>query len=260
MEFINYYNISELLINKPDFEYAFITVKRHRKKSTISKIKTAIKKLFAELIRGKNHYKIDAKRLNHKMKKLMKTINFDKYPNYLVERVNDEESEKLMNQLEPDIILQSGAGILKENIFKIAKIATINVHHGYAPEVRGIQSTFWALYYGLTDLIGVTCHCIDKTLDTGDVILQYKHEYRNGETFVDIQYELIKKGAEILVKSIDLLQNKYKPDEYEVTSYYFGKVDVREYNRLKKNRYIAVGNIEKLKSKRKKKVVYKLIE
>ena len=92
-------------------------------------------------------------------------------------------------------------------MFSLSKFGTINLHHGYCPEIRGMNSTFWCLCYGLTNLIGVTCHLIDEGIDTGPIIRQYNYKYNLGDSYFKIQHHLITKGADLLLDSIETLQS-----------------------------------------------------
>ncbi len=47
----------------------------------------------------------------------------------------------------------------------------INVHHELLPEFQGAQSIIWQLYYGSLTT-GFTIHKIDKSIDTGNILLR----------------------------------------------------------------------------------------
>jgi methionyl-tRNA formyltransferase len=240
---VNVFNINNLLVNCPEHQYTIVLVKRVR-----NKISLWLKfKIFIVGLRdGKREWEKVNKKLNNLIRRRAEKVDLKNYPNFYVNAVNDAESEKLIKEINPDIILQAGAGILKKNIFSIARKGTINIHHGYAPEIRGMRSTFWCLYYGLTELIGVTCHFIDENLDTGDIIKQYKYRYNQGDTFEGIQLMLYLKGAELLVDSIKLLDRKqeYFFKTCKVESYYFSSVNKEMYASLKNNNFLPVAEDE----------------
>jgi methionyl-tRNA formyltransferase len=237
----NNYNIGELIYKFPHYEYLFVCVKKRGAQKVINKIKNDV----YELIYGKNQFKEDIAILNTSVKNLTKQYDKKKYDYCEVDDVNDKESEHILKQFNPDIILQAGAGILKSNIFSISKIATLNVHHGFSSEIRGMNSTFWCLYYGLYDKIGVTCHIIDKGIDTGAVIFQYKYTYNKYDTYIAIQLQLCIEGAILLTKAMELLSEKenLKFDSLIVDSYYFSKMDYRYYNQLKKNNFKSIKRV-----------------
>lgn len=84
--------------------------------------------------------------------------------------INSTGTAELLTRLAPDILIVSGAPILKEAIFSIPKIATVNVHYGVAPQYRGEDTIFWALYFADYDHIGVTLHHITPRIDGGRIL------------------------------------------------------------------------------------------
>jgi methionyl-tRNA formyltransferase len=252
------YNISHLLNQRKNHKFSFVIVK---KKVVPVSLWLRFKRFIVDVRDGKNHWVDDLEALNKKIN--TRTLSFDlgNFDTYYVHSVNDSESENIITQLQPDIILQAGAGILKNNVFSLAKKATINVHHGLAPDIRGIKSTFWCLYYGLTDLIGVTCHKIDKNLDTGAILSQYRYPYTLGDSFLKVQEVLCQKGLELLIEALDIIDAHtiFESVTEEVTSYYFSNVDRSDYNALKANGFLAVkqNEIANLKTKKKIKTIIK---
>lgn len=249
--FLDRYNISKLVDAFPNAQFYFIEIATSTIKKSIS---DKIKQKLIRIKNGKNWLQHDNQVIAKNIATKIIPFNKSMYPTYSVEKVNDEMSIKILSEIKPDILLQSRAGILKDCIFSIPKIGTLNVHHGFAPEIRGMNSTFWCLYYGLTDHIGVTCHFIDEHLDTGTVIKQYKYPYQNGDSFIKIQSTLFEKGGDILVDSVQQLLQNAKPaiSPSEVKSYYFSSIDYRVYNLLRKNKFLALELKEphsKLKTK-----------
>lgn len=248
------FNISQLIKARPEHNYSIVVLKT--KQHQISFI-NRIKRMLVSLRDGRNELQRDIVLLDKVISQKVSGFSLTDFPTYYVDALNDSATEDLIKGLNPDIIVQAGAGILKENIFSIARKGTLNVHHGLAPEVRGIKSTFWCLYYGLTDLIGVTCHLIDKNLDTGNIITQYKYNYQSGDTFLKIQEDLCINGAELLVKAIDILgtYSSLEFKESEIESFYFGSVNYINYNELKKRGFRSVkpNELSSLKTKLKAK-------
>ncbi|MEZ5050567.1 MAG: formyl transferase [Saprospiraceae bacterium] len=245
----NELNISKLLRCFPEFEYHFLicesSIKKRRLKELVKEYYVRLRYFNDSRFEFADDLKLIKKRVNDSYVK----INYNQYPVYFVEKVNDSESEKRLLELKPDLILQAGAGILTSNIFDIPTLGTINIHHGIAPEIRGIYSTFWCLYYGLYDKIGVTCHFIDKNLDTGIVIDQIKYHYNVGDTFVDIQVALSELGSRTLVNAITKIQKEYQISIKTIDSYYFSNPSSFEYARLKRGGFVSVKDNKHLKSK-----------
>ncbi|MEX2566029.1 MAG: formyltransferase family protein [Cyclobacteriaceae bacterium] len=169
--------------------------------------------------------------------------NFDAHiKKFYVKEINGSQTEKIIRDLKPDIMLQCGAGILKENIFSIPKRGTLNVHHGIAPELRGVSSVFWAMYYGLYDYIGTTVHFIDKTLDTGAVIIQSKTNLPKQFDYIEAAYQTSIQGATLLVEAIKIVREDFVVTKKNVKSYYFSSVSYQKYWKLKKNKFQPLEN------------------
>jgi len=80
-----------------------------------------------------------------------------------------EFAEKI-RQINPDLIyVWSYPMILPEEIIKIPRYGSINLHIGLLPEYRGTNGVRWALLNG-EEQTGVTIHFMDSGIDTGSVI------------------------------------------------------------------------------------------
>jgi len=247
------YLIRQLIMERPQHEYILVMVDHKRSLPTLW---TRIKRRLVELRDGPNHWLREMERLDRKIRKTLVPFDQSRFVSYRVAKVNDQQSQEQIRRSAPDIIVQAGAGILKQEIFSLAKIATLNVHHGFAPEVRGMRSTFWCLYYGLVDIIGVTCHRIDAGLDTGEVMLQERYAYVPGDDYVTIQHRLCRTGAQLLIRSIDLLSTTHAgTGRSEVDSYYFSDLTAEQFNALHRNSYRPVSDLSAQKSRKRAKLV-----
>ncbi len=246
-------NINYLIQQRPDHNYSFLTIVRHQPKPDLV---TRLKKVYSELRFDDGRYELqrDLEIIDKRIKALVNPVDRKKFQNGYADEVNDEKSVAFLQKIRPNIIIQSDAGILKSNIFSLSNIATINVHHGLSPDIRGIFSTFWCLFYGIKEKVGVTCHLIDEHLDTGAVVTQ-KALNTNSKTFVDIEVDNYLLARDVLVESIDKLSRKsFKlRTEKDVKSYYFGLVNPFLYYALKKRNFEPLMKISektfKLKDK-----------
>ncbi len=239
----NFINITHLINERPKHNYSFLVVKRDEK---VLSLNDKLKKVYGELRSddGRYDYQRDLITLDKKLLHLGQPISKFKLETEYITQVNDTKSEAFLLKSKPDVILQAGAGILKENIFSKAGIATINVHHGIVPEIRGIDSTFWCMFYGIKEKIGVTCHMIDEHLDTGAIIHQ-EALITKSQSLIDIQTENYLMGRNVLVKGIDKLEmgNLKIEKQGEVKSWYFGVVNPFLYYALKKRNFSPIMKI-----------------
>ncbi|MBL7940893.1 MAG: hypothetical protein JNL43_16155 [Flavobacteriales bacterium] len=247
---VDEYTIRRLISEGPQHDYFLLSVHRPRPKVTFL---VRCKRRLVELRDGPNHWLRAIERLDRSIRSELPAVDPRSLPGASVNAVNDGPSRRWIEEFQPDIIVQAGAGILKPEVFTLAKLGTLNVHHGVAPEIRGMRSTFWCLYYGLTDLIGVTCHKIDATLDTGEIILQQRYEPKAGEGYVDIQLTLCRMGADLLLRSIDQLERHDQAPSVrsEVDSFYFSELAPEQFNALHRNGYRRVADPSTLPRKRK---------
>lgn len=240
--FSDRYLIDVFTKHYPLFEYKIVEVQLKKKPQNIRvKAQKKIAEFVYKLRNGKDQLTRDEKKLAHYFDKQLTQQKFISTLNKRgVSAVNDNESVEIIKAFDPDFIIQAGAGILKPHIFELAKNGTLNVHHGLAPEVRGMRSTLWCLYGNLRDRIGVTCHLIDSNLDTGPVISQYHHQTDIQETYLDIQQRLIKEGGNLLIDAIKRLVSPHEFVESTVNSYYFSHFDYRFYNDLLKTNFKGI--------------------
>ena len=76
-----------------------------------------------------------------------------------------------LRAFEPDLGVVAGTYILKEAVFSLPRLGSINLHSGKAPEYRGAAPAFWELYNGERE-VGITIHRVATALDAGNILLQ----------------------------------------------------------------------------------------
>jgi methionyl-tRNA formyltransferase len=111
-------------------------------------------------------------------------------PVHFLSNYHTEEATGLMRAAEADLGVVWGTNILKEYVFRIPRLGSINIHQGLAPYYRGGPPVFWELYNGERE-IGVTAHFVDSKFDAGEIIAQetlpliYDYSYGlNYEAFI----------------------------------------------------------------------------
>ncbi|MEX2512700.1 MAG: formyl transferase [Cyclobacteriaceae bacterium] len=112
--------------------------------------------------------------------------------------INTEKGAALIKSLQPDVLFTSQAPILKKAIFRIPKLAAINNHYGMAPQYRGNDTLFWALYYQDYEHVGGCIHYISKGVDTGNILAQVRPKIEKG----DGEAELNIKTTLLLAKTV----------------------------------------------------------
>ena len=125
-------------------------------------------------------------------------------------RKNIEFIEEI-KALEPDVICVVAYGkILPKEILEIPKLGCINVHGSLLPKYRGAAPIQWAVING-EKVTGVTTMYMDVGMDTGDMILKEETEIAPDETTGELWDRLAKIGADLLVKTLEQIENKKAP-------------------------------------------------
>jgi len=126
----------------------------------------------------------------------------------IVSTVNGPDAVETIRSLNPDILMQAGAGILRPQVFSLAKVACLNLHHGIAPLIRGMSSIHWALFERRPEWIGSTVHEIDANIDTGNVLAYAPVKTRDpGEGYPSLFTRATREGVDQLLHVLSRLES-----------------------------------------------------
>lgn len=92
-------------------------------------------------------------------------------PVHFVSNYHTDEAQSLMREAEADLGVVYGTNILRESVFGIPRLGSINVHQGLVPYYRGGPVMFWELFNDERE-VGITVHFVHAKVDTGEVVLQ----------------------------------------------------------------------------------------
>jgi methionyl-tRNA formyltransferase len=84
--------------------------------------------------------------------------------------LNDDKVAELLKSLQPDLVVFTGGGIVREKILKVAGQGVLNCHMGKLPHYRGMDVVEWPLLQNDPDNLGFTVHFMDTGIDTGDIL------------------------------------------------------------------------------------------
>ena len=127
-------------------------------------------------------------------------------PVFQPEKFTPEITEKLIS-LKPEVgVVVSYGKIIPENIFKIPKLGCFNIHFSLLPKYRGAAPMQWALINGEKET-GTTTFWIEKSLDSGPIIVQKKIEIRNDDDLVSLTKKLTSLGIVTMQETFDKLSN-----------------------------------------------------
>jgi len=85
---------------------------------------------------------------------------------------HDPACLEALKEADPDLGVVAGTYILRECVYRIPRMGTINLHSGRVPEYRGAAPAFWELYHGESE-VGITIHEVERDVDAGMV---FRHE------------------------------------------------------------------------------------
>ncbi len=134
-----------------------------------------------------------------------------------IEMIDDFHSDgsiAMMRAANADLAVIYGTNIIKESVFSIPKLGSINLHQGLAPQYRGGPPIFWELFNGEKE-VGLTVHFVAAKVDTGDIILQktvpmeYDLAYGvNFEEFIDhFRDSFRQESADLVADAVKLIES-----------------------------------------------------
>ena len=133
-------------------------------------------------------------------------------PIHFVTNYHTEHSIALMQAANADLGVVLGTNILKESVFSVPRLGSVNLHQGLAPFYRGGPSIFWELCNGERE-VGLTIHFVASKVDTGDIVVQrtmpleYDYSYAlDYEAFIeDYRQKLIVPCANLLAEAVRMI-------------------------------------------------------
>ncbi|MGE5416928.1 MAG: methionyl-tRNA formyltransferase [Acidobacteriota bacterium] len=111
----------------------------------------------------------------------------------------------------PDVIVVVAYGrILPEDILNLPPLGCINVHGSLLPKYRGAAPIQRSLMAG-EEIVGVTTMYMDKTMDTGDMILQRSITLGGSENYGEVACSLSDIGSDLLLETLEQLEWRTAP-------------------------------------------------
>lgn len=130
----------------------------------------------------------EAKNIRKEQIDLEKFADERQIPIRKVENFHDEGAIDLLKKTGADLGILYGTNIVKESVFGIPRLGSINLHQGLAPVYRGGPTVFWELFNGERE-VGITVHFVAAKVDTGDIILQKTVPLRYDFSRYNLDYE-----------------------------------------------------------------------
>ena len=127
------------------------------------------------------------------------------------DNLSDPNFLNLIKSLAVAVFIVVAFRILPEALFSIPQFGAVNLHASLLPRYRGAAPIQWALINGESKT-GLTTFIIQKRVDTGGILLQEEVAIDPDDTADDLSGRMSQAGAELLVKTLDLLESgEYTP-------------------------------------------------
>jgi phosphoribosylglycinamide formyltransferase-1 len=134
--------------------------------------------------------------------KICKRFNI---PYYVFDH-NSKECFEFLKKNPVELGIVAGARILKDYIIDTFSLGILNLHPGYLPYVRGLDTLKWSIY--LDQSIGITSHLIDKKIDAGRLILVRLLDLYPDDTLLDISHRMLEVQPDLLIESLRVLEKE----------------------------------------------------
>ena len=156
---------------------------------------------------------------------------------YWVEDHNGEDTQRLLDEMKPDIGVLTNTRRIRSNILSVPKLGFLNLHMSALPLYAGLDSIFWALYHGEKE-IGVTVHAVVPELDRGAIVLQRKIPVHFLDTEESLYDRALWLGTALMVRAVKQIEEgkaQFQPQD-EAKASYFSWPSAGDRSRLRERR------------------------
>lgn len=144
-------------------------------------------------------------------------------------KMKDGTALEMLKEAAPELVIVVAYGkILPKEILEYPKYGCINIHASLLPKLRGAAPIQWSVINGF-DKTGVTSMQMDEGLDTGDMLIKGELEIGENETAGELHDRLSVLGADILEKTINVLQKgELKPEKQNHSDFTYASMLSKE--------------------------------
>lgn len=136
--------------------------------------------------------------------------------------LKNEHEIKILKSLNPDVIVVIAYGkILPQAVLEIPKHGCVNIHGSLLPKLRGAAPIQRSVLNGDSET-GVTSMLMNEGIDTGDMLVTEKVKILPDETAGELFDRLAPIGAEVLLKTLDEIENgtvERKPQDDSISTH-----------------------------------------
>lgn len=226
----------------------FVETVTERQRPPLEKLRRSIKydglaETAAKILRSfnnrKNNRTPEIAELHDEIDRLKIAAEKLSIPYFEMENYHLPASINKMQAAGADLGIIYGTNIVREAVFSIPRLGSINLHQGHAPYYRGGPTVFWELMNGENQL-GITIHFVAAKVDTGDIVKQ---------ELIDLRYDLDKYGLEYESFLADFRADLVKPSA-ALMSDAVKAIACGNYERIKQD--ISLGKRYRIPTKKEK--------
>ena len=117
-------------------------------------------------------------------------------------KLKDPEFLQALAAWKADMFVVVAFRMLPEEVWRMPRLGTFNLHAALLPQYRGAAPINWAVING-ERMTGVTTFMIDKDIDTGGIILREECRISDTDTAGDIHDRLMAMGSDLVVQTVE---------------------------------------------------------
>ena len=122
-------------------------------------------------------------------------------------KLKDPEFLAQLRALKADLFVVVAFRMLPEEVWKMPRLGTFNLHAALLPQYRGAAPINWAVING-ERMTGVTTFMIDKDIDTGGIIMRQECRIGAEDSAGDVHDALMQLGSELVVNTVEAIIQK----------------------------------------------------
>jgi len=121
-------------------------------------------------------------------------------------KLGDAAFVESLRKFDADAFVIIAFRVLPESVFAVPRHGAINAHASLLPRYRGAAPINWAIMNGETET-GVTTFRIQRSVDTGDMLLQEKTPIGASESASELSARLSEMAARLVARTLDGLED-----------------------------------------------------
>ena len=117
-------------------------------------------------------------------------------------KLKDPEFLEALAAWKADLFVVVAFRMLPEEVWRMPKLGTFNLHAALLPQYRGAAPINWAVING-EHITGVTTFMIDKDIDTGGIMLRQESRIGPDDTAGDVHDRLMELGTALVEDTVE---------------------------------------------------------